>query len=120
MARRPLLPYRMTMYLAIIAGLVAWAGATRAAEAVLPGSAAIAVGVIVGVVALVVVPAVLGRPDTAPLVLGGTGAFAIVVGFISQLDNIGLAVALAIFVPATAVLVALVLLVRRVLVPAQR
>jgi hypothetical protein len=62
----------------------------------------------------------LGRPAAAVIVLIAVGSFAILVGFVSQLDDLGLGRALAIYVPATVVLVAVVWSMKRFLLPNQR
>lgn len=119
-ARRPLLPERATFVLSFVGSLVAWAGGARVAEAVLPEAAALVASIVVGLVALVGIPVLLGRPAAAVILLIAAGGFAILVGFISQFDDLGLGRALAIYVPATAVLVALVWSLKRFLLPGQR
>jgi hypothetical protein len=120
MERRPLLPERATFALSLIASLVLVFGGIRVAEAVMPGPAAIAVGVVLGLVALVGIPTLLGRPDAGVMLLAVVGGLVIVIGFISGLDDIGLGTAVAIYLPASLVLIALVWAVRRFLVPARR
>jgi hypothetical protein len=120
MARRPLLPFRMTIALSFMASLLIWLGASGGADAVLPGPAATAVGIVAGVVALVALPTLLGWPGAGILLLMAVGGLGILGGFISQLDDIGLARALAIFVPAAIVLVAVVWGAKRLVLPGQR
>jgi hypothetical protein len=114
------LPERATFVLSFVGSLVAWAGGARVAEAVLPEAAALVASIVVGLVALVGIPVLLGRPAAAVILLIAAGGFAILVGFISQFDDLGLGRALAIYVPATAVLVALVWSLKRFLLPGQR
>lgn len=119
MARRPLLPERLTIVFSLMGSLVTWAGATRLADAVLPASAAIAVGILMGIIALVGIPTALGRPTTAALLLGVVGGLVILVGFVAQLDDIGIGMALAIYLPASVVLAGMVWVAKRYLVPTQ-
>lgn len=106
MARRPLLPERMTFVFSFMGSLLVWAGATRAAEAVgLPEAVAVGLGIVLGVLALLVIPIALGRPSTGVLLFAAVGGLAVVVGFVNQAGTLGLGMALAIYVPAAAVLV---------------
>ena len=117
MARRPLLPERATFYVSLIGGLLAWVAGTRVADAVVSGTGAIVAGIVVGLIALVGIPTLLGRPESGVMLLAVVGGLAIVVGFVSQLDDIGAGQAAAIFLPASIVLVALVWATKRFLVP---
>jgi hypothetical protein len=106
MARRPLLPERMTYALSFIASLLVWLGATSAADAVgLSDAAATGVGIVLGVLALLVIPIALGRPSAGVILFAAVGGLAVVIGFVNQMDTLGLGVALAIFLPAAVILV---------------
>jgi hypothetical protein len=106
MARRPLLPERLTYVLSFVGSLLVWLGSTRAAEAVgLSGTLAIGIGIVLGVLALLVIPIALGRPLAGVILFAAVGALAVVVGFVNQMDTLGLGVALAIYVPAAVILV---------------
>jgi hypothetical protein len=120
MTRRPLLPARMTYVLSFIGSLLIWLGVTQGADAVLPESAAIAVGIVAGLVALVAIPTLLGRPASGVILLMAVGGLGIVVGFVSQIDDLGLGRALAIYGPASIVLIAMVWGSKRLLLPGQR
>ena len=106
MARRPLLPERLTYVLSFVGSLLVWLGSTRAAEAVgLSDTLSIGLGVVLGVLALLVIPIALGRPSAGVMLFAAVGALAVVVGFVNQMDTLGLGVALAIYVPAAVILV---------------
>jgi hypothetical protein len=106
MARRPLLPERLTYVLSLIGSLLVWLGTTRAAEAVgLPDAVNIGMGIVLGVLALLLIPIALGRPLAGVMLFAAVGGLAVVVGFVNQMDTLGLGVALAIYLPAAVILV---------------
>jgi hypothetical protein len=106
MARRPLLPERATIILSFMGSVLVWLGATRAAEAIgLSGPVTIGLGIVVGILALLGIPIALGRPSSGVLLFAAVGVLAVVVGFVNQKDTLGLGVALAIYLPALAILV---------------
>ena len=106
MARRPLLPERLTYVLSFVGSLLVWLGSTRAAEALgLSGALSIGIGIVLGVLALLVIPIALGRPLAGVILFAAVGALAVVVGFVNQMDTLGLGVALAIYLPAAVILV---------------
>jgi hypothetical protein len=96
----------MTFGLSFVASLLVWLGATRAAEALgLSGAVAIGVGIVLGVLALLLIPIALGRPSAGVLLFAAVGGLAVLVGFVNQVDTLGLGVALAVYVPAAVILV---------------
>ena len=121
MARRPLLPERMTFALSFAGSLLVWLGATRLAETLgLSGTVAIVLGIVLGILALLVIPIVLGRPSAGVLLFAAVGGLAVVVGFVNQIEALGLGVALAIYVPAAVILVVVSRLLWRYLGPNAR
>lgn len=118
MARRPLLPENATAALSFMGSLVIWALATNVAATVIPGSAATILGVVLGACGLVGIPIVLGQPTMAVIMPTAVGGLVLLGGFVLNIDTLGLGRTLLIFLPATALLVLSIWLLKRYVVPA--